>query len=1139
MLACPSCGHENPDGAKFCMECAGPLEGPARAVPEERKVVTVLFCDLVGFTASSERADPEDVRARIDPYFARLKQTIESYVGTVDKYIGDAVMAVFGAPLAHEDDAERAVRAALRILEDIADLNEADRTLGLVVRIGVNTGEVLVRLGAPDKSQGIITGDAVNTASRLQGAAPEGGIVVGERTYLATKDVFDYEALDPVSVKGKSEPLPIWRAKAARARFGTDLMRTHAGTLVGREDELELLKRTFGRTVRDNLVQLVTLVGEPGVGKSRMVAELSSHVESLPDLVRWRQGRCLPYGDGITFWALGEILKAEAGILETDPPDVAASKIDAVIPEDRPDAPWLRQRLRPLVGIEAPQAAREENFTAWRAFLELLAEARPSVFVFEDLHWADDALLAFLEHLVDYAEGIPLLIVGTARPEVFEKAPAFAQSARNSNRINLAPLTEQETARLIANQLESVVLPADVQTAILSRAGGNPLYAEEFVRLLKDRGILKRSGATWILDVAAEIPIPSGVQGLIAARLDTLDQAKKSMLQDAAVIGKVFWSGAVAQMGGRDKNDVQQVLHELSRKELVRPARRSSMEGESEYSFCHALVRDVSYAQIPRAQRAERHRRAASWIEGISGERVEDYAEILAAHYSTALELARAAGQTEQAGELESPALRFLSLAGERALGLDTAAALSNLERALALAPAAHPQRPAALTRFGEAAQHAGRYAEAAEAQEEAIASFRAQGDLPAAARAMEKLHLTLDHLGDPRSWTLPAEALALLEPLGPSPSLVGALADVAFVEAIRGSSEDAIRFAERALALASELGLPRPARALCYRGIARANLGDPGCLGDFREAIVLATAAGRGREVATFHNNLGVVLSSFEGPAACLEIYIEGIAYAKARGLADMVDWTTTNTLDALVDTGEHDEALQVASGIAPRLEAREDVGDLISVRAAQARIFALRGQGGEVAEGLEWVESAARGTEDPQTILYGLGSAALMRAALGQNAAAASLLAEVEAYPGARDNQNYPALLAAMVRTALAIGDRSLAERLVNGVEPRYPLAEHALVAANAALAEARGDMGDASEAYSNAADRWERFGVVTELGFALLGQGRCLLALARPTEATTVLHQARKIFQRLQADPALAETDASLQRATALSS
>jgi class 3 adenylate cyclase len=1117
---------------KFCPECGASLGAQASGAPEARKVVTVLFCDLVGFTASSERADPEDVRARIDPYFARLKQTIESYGGTVDKYIGDAVMAVFGAPLAHEDDAERAVRSALRILEDIADLNEADRTLGLVVRIGVNTGDVLVRLGALDKSQGIITGDAVNTASRLQGAAPEGGIVVGERTYLATKDVFDYEALDPVSVKGKSEPLPIWRAKAARARFGTDLLRTHAAPLVGREDELELLKRTFGRTMRDNLVQLITLVGEPGVGKSRMVSELSSHVESLPDLVRWRQGRCLPYGDGITFWALGEIVKAEAGILETDPPDVAASKIDAVIPEAHPDAPWLRQRLRPLVGIEAPQAAREENFAAWRAFLELLAEGRPSVFVIEDLHWADDALVAFLEHLVDYAEGVPMLLVGTARPELFDKAPAFAQSARNSNRVHLSPLTQAETAKLVSNLLETAVLPAEVQSRILDRAEGNPLYAEELIRLLKDRGLLLRKGATVSLAPGADMPLPDTLQALIAARLDTLSPQQRGMLQDAAVVGKVFWAGTLAVIGDRDLAEVRNALHELSRKELVHSARTSSVAGESEFSFWHALVRDVAYSQIRRADRADKHRRAASWIESVAGDRVEDHAEILAHHYTEALALAGAAGLTELAVGVGASARRFLLLAGDRALGLDTARAMVNYTKALELAPSGDAGRPAILVRWGDAARQAGNQTEAAGALREAMAGFEEQGDDLRAAQAMVMLSNVLLNSGDPGGRELLEQAVARLEREPPGADLVAAYAQEANQSMRAGAYSDAIGWADRATSLAAEIGLEEPVQALAARGTSRCVLGDPGGLDEERRALATAVQLGLGRQAAVLYNNMAIDLYPTAGNEAARRMYEEGIRFAESRGIDEWALWMKTGLLGTILNAGEWDRILVEATPLADRLEAGGMMIGLIWVRAVAARVLLLRGESDEAAALIDWTLKATRtaGGANEKAVVFSLAARSYLAA--GEPDRARDLLLELEQAQVREYN------LPEVVQTALASGDLQLAERFTEGFQALYRLNEIALLNARALLAEARGEE-EATGLFALAADQWESNGEVWDQAEALLGHARCLIAQGKLLTATSSLQEARSIFVRLGAKPAIAETDKLLERAIAASS
>jgi class 3 adenylate cyclase/tetratricopeptide (TPR) repeat protein len=1137
VITCAQCGTSS-EGAKFCPECGTALVVAERRAAEERKVVTALFCDLVGFTSLSEAADPEDVNTMLASYSAMARAQIEGHGGVVQKFIGDAVVGVFGVPAAHEDDPERAVRAGLRIVEAAEEL-EAVGGAPLRLRVGINTGEALVRLDVnPGSGEGFLTGDAINTASRLQGVAPEMGVAVGVPTYEATSVVFDYQELESATVKGKTEPLRVFQPLAPRARFGTDLTRTHTSPFIGREIDLALLKGIFEKMVASESVQLVTVVGEPGLGKSRIVAELGAYIDAWPGLVTWRQGRSLPYGEGITFWALGEIVKAHAGILESDAPAVAVEKLGVMLPEGEEGA-WFRQRLLPLVGIEASsQAERGELFTAWRRWLELIAEDRPTVLVFEDLHWADEAMLSFLEHLADRAEGVALLIVGTARPELFDSHPDYAASLHNANRVNLVPLSEAETARLVSALLDTGVIPVELQQSILGRAGGNPLYAEEFVRLLKDRDLLVRTGSSWQLREGVDVPFPDSVRALIAARLDTLTSDAKSLLADAAVIGKVFWAGAVAAMGQRDPEAVADALRDLSRKELVRASRRSSMHGEAEYAFWHILTRDVAYNQLPRASRSSRHVAAAAWIESQAPERVEDLADVLAYHYSTALDLAHAAGDTEQAIALEDPTRRFLGLAGERALGLDTTAALSNLERALALTPPSHSGRPAALARFGEAAQHAARPTDAAEALDEAIRGFQARGDLPATARAMCSLSAVLYILADPRWADLPNEALALLDPLPPGPELIRALTEVARVQALQGSQDAAIASAERALALADDLKFDRSPRALGYRGIARSDSGDAGGIEDMREAIRLATQAGQGREAAVIYSNLGETLSGFEGPTAALEVMREGITFALARGITELVDFITPSTLDPLFACGELDEAFEVAAGLAAALEGTEVLTFAIT-RAAQARISALRGRAADVAESLDGLEATVRAAEAPEYLVMGLASSAVARAALGQDDQAAALLTELATAPNARHNMYYAAHLPTLVRTAIAVGRNDLAQRLTTGYQPRTPYAHHALITATAALAEARGGHKAAADGYADAATRWEQFGVITEHAHALLGHGRCLINLGQPHEAAPILHQARALFDQLGSAPALAETDALLQQAVALSS
>ncbi|HEY3069550.1 MAG TPA: adenylate/guanylate cyclase domain-containing protein [Gaiellaceae bacterium] len=1123
-MICPSCGKENPEGAKFCNECAAPLGeiAPAPAL-EERKIVSVLFCDLVGFTAASERQDPEDVRARIRPYHARLRQEIERYGGTVEKFVGDAVMAAFGAPVAHEDDAERAVRAALSILEAIIELNEADPELDLRVRVGVNTGEAVVAIGAqPERGEGLVTGDVVNTAARIQSAAPVNGVAVAEQTYRTTSHIFEYEPLEPVSVKGKAEPLALWRADAVRIRFGTDF-HEHATPLVGRELEKTLLIGIFERALQQRSVQLVTIVGEPGVGKTRLVAELFAYMDAKPKIIRWRQGRCLPYGEGITFWALGEIVKREAAILESDSAEIAAAKLDAALSPDEPERQWLLQRLAPLVGVEAASPAeRQESFTAWRRYLESLAAARETVLVFEDLHWADEALLGFIEHLAEWSVGVPLLVVCAARPELYERRPGWGAGQRSAHTINLSPLSDPETAELVSNLLSTVVLTPVLVQGILEQAGGNPLYAEEFVRFLADRGL-----------AADEIELPDTVHALIAARLDTLSPERKSLLQDAAVIGKVFWAGAIAEMGGRTLDDVELALHELARKELVRPGRTSSMEGESEYSFWHLLVRDVAYAQIPRAGRARRHRAAAAWIERKAGERVEDLAEVLAHHYLQALELAEAAGDAEQAEELAPPARRFLALAGERALGLDTTQAEARLARALELAPAEDPERAELLIRWADALFQAGRLNESAEALEQALEALRPRRETEATAQALQLRSRVAQRRGEGHQVALAAEAVDLLERGAPGPTAVAAYAQLANVHMIAGASAEAIAAADRARALAETLGLPKPARALGYRGFARAYLGDADGLAEMEEALALLVKQGAGRDAAILRNNLAIARSPLEGPARSLSEFEEGIAFCEQRGLVESAWQLEANCPGLLWELGRPEEALERAARLVAAFEASGDKYALIEVRAVELAICLVRGEQ-RVHEDADWLVETARkiGTRDINVI--GLSSASAAFAAEAPERARA-LLAELEHSTGAPETPYYARELPRMLRTALAVGDFALAKRLAESLEPRYPLDKHALCAARAQLAEHAGDHAEAASLYANAAERWQEFGNVAERAYALLGQSRCLHALGRPG-AEEPLREARELFASMGYKPALAEAEALLEQIAA---
>ena len=540
----------------------------------------------------------------------------------------------------------------------------------------MTTGEALVALDArPLEGEGMASGDVVNTAARLQAAAPVDGILVDATTFRATDRQITYQPAEPVDAKGKTDPVAVWLVLGPRASFGVDVDQAPVAALVGRERERGLLAGELARTRAEEAPQLVTLVGVPGIGKSRLVWELSELVEADRELVTWRQGRCLPYGEGVALGALGEIVKAQAGILDTDPAEQAAAKLEwavAGLIGEESEAAWVLKHLASLVGlaggVELGGDRRVEGFAAWRRFLEALAEQGPAVLVVEDLHWADELLLDFLDHLVDWAAKVPLLIVASARPELLARRPDWGGKL-NSAIVSLAPLSEADTALLVGGLLGQAVLPVEAQTALLARAGGNPLYAEEYVRMLADRGYLNQVGGTWRLEQDEDLPLPESVQGIIAARLDALAAEEKALLQDAAVLGKVGWLGALAALADRPPHVLEERLHGIERKEFLRRERRSQVAGERQYAFRHVLVRDVAYSQLPRAARADRHRRAAEWLEALAPDRAEDRAELLAHHWQAALQYATAAGRDTTV--LAVPARLALREAGDRALSLN------------------------------------------------------------------------------------------------------------------------------------------------------------------------------------------------------------------------------------------------------------------------------------------------------------------------------------------------------------------------------------------------------------------------------------------------------------------------------------
>ncbi|MDX6399453.1 MAG: hypothetical protein QOF27_59, partial [Gaiellaceae bacterium] len=936
----------------------------------------------------------------------------------------------------------------------------------------------------------------------------------------------------------KVESLPLWHATAPRRRFGVDVEPIVRTPLIGRDDDLGLLQSIYTRTLRDASVQLVTVTGEPGVGKTRLMAEFRKWVDDRPELVFWRQGRSLSYGEGITYWALGEMVKAQAGILESDAPEEVIAKLAVAVQEaaeDPSERDWLNASLAPLAGAGAAVAGeREESFTAWRRFVEGIASQRPLILVFEDLHWADDALVAFVEHLVDWSTDVPLLVLCSARPELYERHPGWGGGKRNSNTIALSPLGADDTARLLAALLQKAVLPADTQRTLLERAGGNPLYAEEFVRMLSDRGVLTEQGE--LSD--ADIPVPDSVQALIAARLDTLPPDRKALLHDGAVVGKVFWAGAVASMGDRDESFVRAGMHELARKELVRSARTSSVSDQAEYSFWHLLVRDVAYSQIPRAERARKHVAAAEWVERMAGERVTDHAELLAYHYEQALELARAASDASETSRLEEQAFRFLVLAGDRAKTLDLQKAAGYYSRALDLAPDELERARTLLTLAAVADSGAARGVH--DARQEAYELFLRHGDELGAAEALVGLSWNAWISGSAsEADRMLDEATKLLERHPPGRELSLAYRRRAGRDMMGGRAAEALLSSQQSLDLAQELGLREDfTSVLQFRGVARCDLGDvEEGLADLREALRLSLEEGFIRGAGVGYSNLGCYLWLIHGAEAGLESHDAGIAFDELRGAQGNRRWKIAETTWMLYDLGRWDEVLEATDR--SLASAGSSPGQLRLVALPyKAQVLVRRGKVAEAAALVEEFVPLARDARDAQVLVPALAVAALVEQARGDLSAALGFVDEFEQSTREFSDFHRAHFLDELAPICVEAGELDLARKLVDSIRMTAGRAGHSLVGAQAVLTEADGDPRTALGLFEEAAKRWSEYGNVLGHALALLGSARCLLALGRRTEATPVLHQARDLFAGLEAAPAIAEVDALLgdQPATA---
>jgi class 3 adenylate cyclase/tetratricopeptide (TPR) repeat protein len=1140
--SCPSCGAESPAGAHFCIECGHDLTASASAQPpapasssppEERRQATILFADLSGYTAAAERMDPEAVKVMVGRTLRRLGEEIERFGGTIDKFIGDNVMGVFGAPLAHGDDPERAVRAGLAMQEAMGD-----HGAGFSLRVGVNTGEVMA---GPVGDRYTVMGDPVNVAARLQAAARPGSVTVGEETYRASRDTISYKRLEPLALKGKEEPVPAWEANSAIAAPRRGALRSQT-PLIGREDEAALITSLLERTEGEGRPYLVTVLGQAGVGKSRLLRELVEEAGRRDPAPTVRRGQSPPYA-GVSYLPLIEVLREEFELVDSiDAPEAAwemlLGGVTALMEElDEPESAERNAAALAIpLGIDPPDHAaladsddpermRDALFSAARAVIEGMTQRRPLVLAFDDIHWADEGMLELIDHLTRWVRG-PLLLVCLARDELLERRPGWGGGRRNATTISLEPLGETEARKLVEALLPSGSDGADVIPQVAERSGGNPLFAEEMInRLIED-------------DTVETATLPSTVQSLLAARLDSLDKDERRLLQHAAVVGQVFWDGTLRGTAAEEGFELGGVLQTLEEKDLVMASARSRISGEREYAFKHVLIRDVAYSMLPKAVRSRKHVEVAQFIRERAGERADAFVGLVAEHYARAATLgAEATIDPDALAELQSEALALLEAAGDAAAALySNAEAFERYSAALELTDElAAGDRARIGEKQGDVATRIGRVDAAVDVWERALEHHRAEEDLARVADLHRKIGAALWDKGDRRaSIDNYQRGIDLLKDGAPCLELVRLYEEAASLYMHTGDNMLAIYASEKALRLAERLGEARAAsRAHGIFGRVFGRIGDAEkARENLERSVALARESDRSeavRALLTLGYHLDASEADYDGART---------AYRDALALAQEVgDLPAQVELHAAlgqlaVEAGDWDEVEQAAeasSGLAEReglhgklcfphmmrgvLAWRQ--GDWDDAATAFVRAHELGEEVGrsEVAfNALHWLALTKRETEDLS------GAETELSRALDICERAGLIAQSVEAICARA------VVLALSGRADQARASAEEAERLAERIH--YPVGEAATAEAAGASAD---DPARAIELLRSAGDEWAKLGRPLDAARCTLVAGR-VVAESDPEASAALLSEAAEEYVRLGV-PGLADRARSL--------
>ncbi len=1138
--SCPNCGAANLPAAKFCSECATPLGGGASrataaagsvsAAPStspgtpvtpgaleavaERRLVSVLFADLVGFTAFSEGRDSEEVRDLQTRYFDTVREIIGRYGGTVEKFIGDAVMALWGAPIAREGDAERAVRAGLDLVAAVPSLAS-----GITVRVGILTGEAAVTLGAPN--QGMVAGDLVNTASRLQSVAPPSTVLVGEATQRAAGGAIIFEPAADQVLKGKVSPVPAWRAvRVVAQRGGVGRSEALEAPFVGRDEELRQLKDLFHATGREGRPRLLSVIGPAGIGKSRLAWEFLKYIDGLVEPVWWHDGRSPAYGDGISFWALGEMIRGRAGLQETDDEPTTRAGIAAMLGEhvaDETERAWIEPALLSLLGVESG-AGSQQLFGAWRTFFERLAASGPVVLVFEDLHYADAGLIDFIDHMLEWSRNVPILIVTLARPELLERRPGWGAGKRSFTSIHLEPLGTLSMRELLAGLVPG--LPAPARDAIVARADGIPLYAVETVRMLLAQGrLVLEDGVYRPVGDLSDLAVPETLTTLITARLDELDAADRGLVADAAVLGQSFTLAGVAAVSGQDPLELEPRLRALVRRELLIQMLDSRSPERGQYAFVQALIREVAYNTLAKRDRKTRHIAAARFFESLG---TEELAGALAGHYLAAQGYA---ADGPEADTLAAQARVALRGAADRAAALGShTQAIRFLEHALAVSREASDRVDLHERALASALQ--GLVGEVAERH--ALGALEARRDLghrEAIAMATAEYVGAIEEFG-----TDSDRALAIIQPAWDEFSdLEETPAGVALMLQLSGAyvhRDDTVALAwlERLLPVAERLNLlPETASALSRRSGALYRLNRP------REALIilrgtheLAVANGLVKADRNSRTSL-TFYEQFADPVAGLTMAREGLEIASRLGSAIYGFVMVGNAVSCAIRIGEWGWAVELLE----EWLANEITGAFyLELYVDRAVLTAL--VGGDPATDLAEAERLAPGLQDTQFSSYchwGRAWTAIVAGRLDE--------ARLEAVAAA-DATGYfvPISLPLAARAALWAGDAATAGDLIARIEPAVTRGvaitlDHLTLRAGIAALEGRRT--DAIAGYREALRGWRQLGLAFDEAMAALDMAILLVPTEREmAEAHTVIEAARETLTRLGATPFLARLD-----------